>query len=95
MNALVKLQALSIEPLKKPKYIRWDLVRQNDPQAWVRENAVLLRAWWNDLNTWAGEEPEDSFDVFCLCQFDIERSFFEELREDAKLDHDYIDREDI
>lgn len=86
------LKPLGVKPLQRPNYKRWDLVRTNDRDAWVRENRELLMGWYNDTNAYA-EMPED-FAAFAEIQFDLERAHFEELRADARLDHDYIDREE-
>jgi hypothetical protein len=94
VNAIPKLQPIPVVPLQKPTYGRWDLVRTNDPAAWVRANRELLQGWYNDLARYTDERELDPFDGFCLAQFDVERAHFEELRTDARLDHDYVDRED-
>jgi hypothetical protein len=90
MNALPKLHA---RVLQKPSYGRWDLVRQNDMTAWIAANREALMAWYDDTNAYLDGHPEP-FAVFAADQFDFERMHFEELRADAKLDHDYVDRSD-
>jgi hypothetical protein len=95
MSALPKLQPVTVRAITKPVYGRWELLRTNEQDAWIAANKEALQAWYNDLS--AVVEPRQmphTFEDFSREQFERERDFFEQLREDAKLDHDYVDRED-
>lgn len=88
------LKPIEVRPLKRPTYQRWDLVRQNDIDAWIRANREALQGWYNDCEQYTDDPGAEPFEEFAKTQFELERSHFEELRADAKLDHDYVDRED-
>lgn len=89
MNAL--LRPLTVRALVKPNYVRWDLIRTNERDAWVRANKEALSAWYADTAPFAS--MPQNFEVFATEQFAFERDHFEQLRDDARLDHDYIDSE--
>lgn len=90
MNAL--LRPLAVRALVKPNYVRWDLIRTNERDAWVRENSAALKAWYADTAPFAGMPQH--FEVFATEQFAFERDHFEQLRDDAKLSEDYAELED-
>jgi hypothetical protein len=90
VNALLK--PIAVRPLLRPTYVRWDLVRTNDFDAWKLANRELLMGWYNDTAQFADEaEP---FESFARGQFDIERNQYEQLKADDVGYDDYLTQED-
>lgn len=85
MNAQLKPIQRAI---KKPVYIRWDLVQSNDRAAWIRANRESLMAWYNDTAPYA--DPLETFENFAQTQFAFERDQFEQLKDDAVGYDDYV-----
>lgn len=76
MNAQVKAIVDSV--IARPTYDNHFLGYEAD---WVKANQAMLRKWWDTLNALAGEEPDESFDIFCLCQHDIQQSLRDDYRD--------------
>lgn len=96
MNAVLKSpELITARAGQRPTYRRWDLVKLRERNQWIEANRDLLTRWYRETGTYADhDDGQVAFAVFADIQFDIEHAHFEELREDAKLDHNYVDRED-
>jgi hypothetical protein len=87
-----RLKPILVRPLLRPTYVRWDLVRTNDCDAWIRENRLLLMAWHSDTAQFA--DAAEPFESFARGQFDIERNQYEQLKADDVGYDDYLTQED-
>lgn len=89
MNAQLKPVPLAIT---RPRYLRYDLVRQNDRDGWLLANADIISARYAllademDIARDALTLSSDSIISFALSQWDIERQHHEELKDDGKFD---------
>jgi hypothetical protein len=78
-----QLKAIVDTVIARPEYDNHFLGYEAD---WVTANLPMLRKWWDTLNAVAGEEPDESFDVFCLCQHDIQLSLRDGYRNTLRME---------
>lgn len=99
MNALPKLQPITVAVLRKPRWRSYEFVRENNRIAWMTANMDLLMQYYRatsdvlraDGDWTPPDDPEAEFAVWCDITYESEYARFEELKNDREEDVDALD----